>query len=102
MFVRVDVVLGTYWDSEGKNMFVEPLINEMDWFNSASQMIPHWSAPAGGPDCLGLSGPDMGHLEGDKLSWGQRLAIPLLRQIARRFDETRELTCEPDLLHDIL
>lgn len=87
MFVRVDVVLGTYWDSEGKNMFVEPLINEMDWFNSASQMIPHWST----------GGPDIGHLEGDKLSWGQRLAIPLLREIARTFDKSRDSTCESGL-----
>ncbi len=87
MFVRVDVVLGTYWDDEGANMFVEPLINEMDWFNSASQMIPHWSTGS----------TDMSHLEGDKLSWGQRLAIPLLREIAHRFDDTRESTCTSDL-----
>ncbi|CAL8472050.1 g11592 [Coccomyxa elongata] len=87
MFVRVDVVLGTYWDDEGANMFVEPLINEMDWFNSASQMIPHWS----------IGGPDISHLEGDKISWGQRLAIPLLREIAHRFDDTRDSTCKSDL-----
>ena len=33
MYARMDVVLGVYW--EGGRMFAQPLINEMDWFNSA-------------------------------------------------------------------
>jgi hypothetical protein len=83
MFVRVDVVLGTYWDEKGENMFVEPLINEMDWFNSASQMIAHWATDES--------------LESHISSWGHRLAQPLLREVARRFDETRDQTCQSGL-----
>jgi hypothetical protein len=75
MFVRVDIVLGVHWDESGQNMSVVPLINEMDWFNSAAQMIPHW--PSGdSPESL-------------QQSWGGRLAGRLLREIARRYDETR-------------
>lgn len=73
--MRVDIVLGVYWDAEGGEMSVVPLVNEMDWFNSAAQMIPHWP----------LSDSTDAHQQ----SWGGRLAVPLLREIARRFDETR-------------
>ncbi|EIE23594.1 hypothetical protein COCSUDRAFT_63121 [Coccomyxa subellipsoidea C-169] len=86
MFARVDVALGTHWDESGENMFVEPLINEMDWFNSASQMIAHWETDDS--------------LDGQKSSWGHRLAQPLLREIVRRFDETRDPTCQSGLTID--
>lgn len=86
MFARVDVVLGTHWDESGENMFVEPLINEMDWFNSASQMIAHW----GTDDSV----------DGQKSSWGHRLAQPLLREIVRRLDESRDPTCQSGLTID--
>lgn len=87
MFVRVDVVLGVYWDDAGENMFVQPLINEMDWFNSASQMIAHW--------------PLDDSPEGFRKSWGYRLGQPLLREIALKFDETRTLSWESGNLTDV-
>lgn len=37
MYARMDVVLGVYW--EGGRMFAQPLINEMDWFNSAGAAL---------------------------------------------------------------
>ena len=80
MFVRVDIVLGTYWDEKGENMFVEPLINEMDCFNSASQMIGHWASDDS----------PKGHTS----AWGHRLAQPLLREIACIYDKTRDQTCQ--------
>jgi len=46
MFVRVDVVLAVYWSRDEEEMFAQPMINEMDWFNSAAQMIPHWPSNA--------------------------------------------------------
>lgn len=46
MFVRVDVVLAVHWDSAGEEMYVTPLINEMDWFNSAAQVHAHPLVPA--------------------------------------------------------
>ena len=40
MYARMDVVLGVYWEDD--RMFVQPLINEMDWFNSAGVMMRYW------------------------------------------------------------
>ena len=76
MFVRVDVVLAVHWDATEEQMFVVPMINEMDWFNSAAQMIPHWP-PAGAPEQA--RGQDVA-------SWGERLARRLLAEVARTID----------------
>ena len=49
MYARMDVVLGVYW--EDNRMFVQPLINEMDWFNSAGVMMRYWPVCAGFESC---------------------------------------------------
>ncbi|BDA47174.1 hypothetical protein COCOBI_10-0190 [Coccomyxa sp. Obi] len=41
MYARMDVVLAVYWGEDGK-MYVQTLINEMDWFNSAGVMMRYW------------------------------------------------------------
>ena len=41
VMVRVDVVLGAQWDSDGQ-ILLWPMINEMDWFNSAAMMSGFW------------------------------------------------------------
>ena len=41
VMVRVDVVLGAQWDSNGQ-ILLWPMINEMDWFNSAAMMTGFW------------------------------------------------------------
>ena len=41
VMVRVDVVLGAQWDSNGQILF-RPMINEMDWFNSAGMLSDFW------------------------------------------------------------
>lgn len=41
VMVRVDVVLGAQWDSNGQ-ILLWPMINEMDWFNSAAMMSSFW------------------------------------------------------------
>ena len=41
VMVRVDVVLGAQWDPTGQ-IFLWPMINEMDWFNSAGMMTSFW------------------------------------------------------------
>ncbi|KAK9813200.1 hypothetical protein WJX72_010477 [[Myrmecia] bisecta] len=40
VFARVDVVMAAYY--VGDEMFVVPVINEMDWLNSAGTMLPAW------------------------------------------------------------
>lgn len=72
MFVRVDVVLAVHWSEDGEEMFAQPMINEMDWFNSAAQMIPHW--------------PSNASHEAAESAWGARLARPLLRELVLAFD----------------
>lgn len=48
VMVRVDVVLGAQWDHTGQ-VLLWPMINEMDWFNSAGMMTSFWkgSLPVG-------------------------------------------------------
>lgn len=41
IMVRVDVVLGAQWDSTGQ-ILLKPMINEMDWFNSAGMLSDFW------------------------------------------------------------
>ena len=41
VMVRVDVVLGAQWDPTGQ-VLLHPMINEMDWFNSAGMMTSFW------------------------------------------------------------
>ena len=41
IMVRVDVVLGALWDSTG-HILLSPMINEMDWFNSAGMLSNFW------------------------------------------------------------
>ena len=41
VMVRVDVVLGAQWDHTGQ-VLLHPMINEMDWFNSAGMMTSFW------------------------------------------------------------
>lgn len=76
MFVRVDVVLAVHWDAAGTEMSVVPLINEMDWFNSAAQMIAHWPPADAAERAMG-HGVD---------SWGDRLARRLVAEVARTVD----------------
>ena len=41
VMVRVDVVLGAIWDSQGQ-ISLWPMVNEMDWFNSAGMLTSFW------------------------------------------------------------
>ena len=41
VMVRVDVVLGASWDSRGE-ISLWPMVNEMDWFNSAGMLTSFW------------------------------------------------------------
>lgn len=41
VMVRVDVVLGAQWDHTGQ-ILLWPMINEMDWFNSAGMLTSFW------------------------------------------------------------
>jgi hypothetical protein len=41
VMVRVDVVLGASWNSNGE-ITLWPMVNEMDWFNSAGMLSSFW------------------------------------------------------------
>ena len=41
VMVRVDIVLGASWDSRGE-ISLWPMVNEMDWFNSAGMLTSFW------------------------------------------------------------
>ena len=41
VMVRVDVALGAQWDPTGQ-VLLWPMINEMDWFNSAGMLSSFW------------------------------------------------------------
>ncbi|CAK0779312.1 hypothetical protein CVIRNUC_004740 [Coccomyxa viridis] len=74
MYARMDVVLGVYW--EGGRMFAQPLINEMDWFNSAGVMMRYWPVNSS-TEALGEA-------------HGPKLVGPFLREVARRYDASRK------------
>ena len=76
MFVRVDVVLAVHWREDGEEMYVQPMINEMDWFNSAAQMIPHW--PSNASEAAA------------EAAWGTRLARTLLREVYSATDSSTD------------
>ena len=76
MFVRVDVVLAVHWREDGEEMYVQPMINEMDWFNSAAQMIPHW--------------PSNSSKAAVEAAWGTWLARTLLREVYSAIDSSTD------------
>lgn len=73
MYARVDVVLGVFWEDE--RMFTQPLINEMDWFNSAGVMMRYWPINASAEAAAEANGP--------------KLVGPFLRELARQYDSSR-------------
>ncbi len=48
VMVRVDVVLGAYWNNQGQ-ISLWPMVNEMDWFNSAGVLTSFWKDSAAVP-----------------------------------------------------
>lgn len=56
MYARMDVVLAVYWGEDGK-MYVQTLINEMDWFNSAGVMMRYSAADGSSQAAAEAMGP---------------------------------------------
>ena len=44
VFIRVDVVLGAQWLSNDE-VLLYPMVNEMDWLNSAGMLATFWKEP---------------------------------------------------------
>ena len=44
VFIRVDIVLATHWLTDDEALLV-PMINEMDWLNSAGMLATFWKDP---------------------------------------------------------
>ncbi len=44
VFIRVDVVLGAQWLSN-EEVLLHPMVNEMDWLNSAGMLATFWKEP---------------------------------------------------------
>ncbi len=74
MYARMDVVLGVYWGEDGR-MYVQMLINEMDWFNSAGVMMRYWPVDFSEEAAAAANGP--------------KLVPMFLRELARAFDASR-------------
>ncbi|EIE23347.1 hypothetical protein COCSUDRAFT_41613 [Coccomyxa subellipsoidea C-169] len=74
MYARMDVVLGVYWGEDGR-MYVQMLINEMDWFNSAGVMMRYWPVDFSSEAAAAANGP--------------KLVPMFLRELARAFDASR-------------
>lgn len=74
MYARMDVVLGVYWGEDGR-MYVQTLINEMDWFNSAGVMMRYWPVDFSEEAAAAANGPKF---------------VPVfLRELALAFDASR-------------
>ncbi|KAK9905798.1 hypothetical protein WJX75_006443 [Coccomyxa subellipsoidea] len=74
MYARMDVVLGVYW-GEDRRMYVQTLINEMDWFNSAGVMMRYSPVDFSEEAAAAANGPKF---------------VPVfLRELALAFDASR-------------
>ena len=49
VFIRVDVVLGAEWLSNDE-VLLYPMVNEMDWLNSAGMLATFWKEPVAASD----------------------------------------------------
>lgn len=57
VFVRVDVVLGAKWLNDGE-VELMPLVNEMDWLNSAGMLTHFWRDAKSEPETNAESPPE--------------------------------------------
>ena len=70
VMVRIDVVLGAHWDHTGQVLLL-PMINEMDWFNSAGMMTSFWKGSLlVGSANEGQDAPSESNIEGQKMPFG--------------------------------
>ena len=53
VFIRVDIVLAAHWLTDNEVALV-PMINEMDWLNSAGMLAAFWKDPATLDDMKGI------------------------------------------------
>ena len=62
VFVRVDVVLGAKWLSDGE-VELMPLVNELDWLNSAGMLTHFWRDAKSQPETNAESAPETSESE---------------------------------------
>lgn len=58
VFIRVDIVLAAHWLTDDEVALV-PMINEMDWLNSAGMLAAFWKDPSVLYDMEGVDDDDM-------------------------------------------
>lgn len=58
VFIRVDIVLATHWLTNDEVLLV-PMINEMDWLNSAGMLAAFWKDPTVWYDIRGVDDSEM-------------------------------------------
>ena len=58
VFIRVDIVLAAHWLTDDEVALV-PMINEMDWLNSAGMLATFWKDPSVLYDMEGVDDNDM-------------------------------------------
>ena len=103
IMVRVDIVLGAVWEADGQ-ISLWPMVNEMDWFNSAGMLSSFWVSDE--PDALsegneestshGRTGTASAQQAGTCVdrdreavmqSWGMKVAQALYEEVVRTYTE---------------
>lgn len=78
VFIRVDVVLGAQWLSNDE-VLLHPMVNEMDWLNSAGMLATFWKEPIVSPE----NAEQQGRIIADTLkrSAGYKIAHALMSEV---------------------
>ncbi len=84
VFIRVDVVLGAQWLSNDE-VLLYPMVNEMDWLNSAGMLATFWKEPIVATDYATLNGPTWNEAVSSslQLSAGYKVAQALFEEVMK-------------------
>ena len=80
VFVRVDIVLAAQWLNDDE-VLLHPMINEMDWLNSAGMLAAFWKKQVAFDDGVDADKYDMYELL--KRSPGPKIAQALYAEVLR-------------------
>lgn len=84
VFIRVDIVLAPHWLTDDEVLLV-PMINEMDWLNSAGMLATFWKDPLVSDGTGGVDDDDMDGVFNYllKKSPGHKVAKALYAEVLR-------------------
>ena len=84
VFIRVDIVLAAHW-VDNDEVLLYPMINEMDWLNSAGMLATFWKEQTAAYDDRDADRNDMNEVYFDMLkkSPGYKIAKALYAEVRR-------------------